>query len=109
MIKITKFVARHNWCPFDIWLEGLKDSRARAKIQMRIDRLRLGNEGHWASVGEAVRELKITEGKGYRVYYGWTGTEAILLLCGGDKSSQKKDIKQAKQYWRQYNDQNRTL
>lgn len=76
---------------------------------MRIDRLSLGNEGHWNSVGEGVRELKITDGKGYRVYYGWTGKEAVLLLCGGDKSSQTKDIKQAKEYWRQSNDQNKTL
>ncbi len=104
MIEITKFVAEHDWCPFDIWFDGLKDKRARAKIQIRIDRLRLGNEGHWRSVGNGVRELKINEGKGYRVYYGWTGKKVVLLLCGGDKSSQANDIKQAKAFWSEYNE-----
>jgi len=63
MIEIIKYVAEHNWCPFDIWLDGLRDPRAKAQIQVRLNRLQLGNEGHWKSVGEGVRELKIPIGK----------------------------------------------
>lgn len=105
MIEITKYIADHDWCPFDIWMDGLKDSKAKAKILTRIQRLSQGNEGYWKSVGEDVRELIIDVGKAYRVYYGWTGSEAVLLLCGGSKSKQSNDIKQAKEYWRQYNEQ----
>jgi len=97
-------VAEHEWCPFDIWMDGLRDVKAKARILVRLDRLQQGNEGLWKSVGDDVRELKIDVGKGYRVYYGWTGKEAVLLLCGGSKSSQSKDIKQAKAYWSLYNE-----
>ena len=72
---------------------------------MRLNRLQLGNEGHWKSVGDGIKELKIPIGKGHRVYYGWTGKEIVLLLCGGDKSTQRKDISKAKQYWSDYNEQ----
>ena len=105
MIEIFKYVAKHDWCPFDIWLNDLKDLRAKAQILVRINRLQLGNEGHWRSVGEGVRELKVSVGKGYRVYYGWTGKEIVLLLCGGNKSTQKQDILKAKEYWSDYNEQ----
>lgn len=97
-------MAEHEWCPFDIWMDGLRDVKAKARILVRLDRLQQGNEGLWKSVGDDVRELKIDVGKGYRVYYGWTGKEAVLLLCGGSKSSQSKDIKQAKAYWSLYNE-----
>ena len=69
-----------------------------------LDRLQLGLEGHWRSVGEGVRELKIPEGKGYRVYYAWDGPTIVLLLCGGDKSTQSADIENARTYWRDYNE-----
>jgi len=59
-------------------------------------------EGDWKSVGEGVRELRIPTGKGYRVYYAWHGEVIILLLCGGDKSSQINDIKKARRFWRLY-------
>lgn len=105
MIKVSKFVADHDWCPFDIWIDSLKDAKAKARILVRVERLSSGNEGYWKSVGDDVRELIIDVGKAYRVYYGWTGKEAVLLLCGGSKSKQSKDIEQAKEYWRQYNEQ----
>ncbi len=85
--------------PFKEWLDGLKDIMARQKIRIRLDRVRLGNLGKNRSVGEGVYELKINYDPGYRVYYGLDKKTVVLLLLGGDKSSQKKDISQAKTYW----------
>lgn len=81
---------------FDKWLKGLKDQRAKARILVRITRLSLGNPGDVKPVGEGVSELRISEGKGYRVYYVSRGDVLIVLLCGGDKSSQQSDITTAK-------------
>lgn len=88
--------------PFQIWLEGLRDLRGRAKIDARIARLRTGNLGKCDPVGEGVLELKIDFGPGYRVYCGEDGREIVILLCGGDKRTQKADIAKAKEYWREY-------
>lgn len=77
------------------WLIGLKDLRARAKIQARLDRLEGGNPGDCVPVGEGVHELRIHYGPGYRVYFCYEGRRIILLLCGGDKTSQQADIKLA--------------
>jgi putative addiction module killer protein len=82
---------------FSRWLRGLADSRARAKIAARIDRLAHGNPRDVDSVGEGVSELRIHFGPGYRVYFASRGRAVVILLCGGDKSSQVKDIKTAKQ------------
>ena len=79
------------------WLNGLADRRARAKIAARIDRLAQGNPGDVVSVGEGVSELRIHFGPGYRVYFVARARALVILLCGGDKSSQAKDIKAAKQ------------
>jgi len=81
---------------------SVRSRKAKARIFNRIDRLALGLEGDWKSVGEGVRELRITEGKGYRIYYAREGEKLILLLCGGNKSSQAEDIKKAKSYWRNH-------
>ena len=81
---------------FSGWLHRLKDRRARARILVRIDRFRNGNPGDVKSVGAGVFEMRIPEGKGYRVYYAQHGESIILLLCGGDKSSQSADIAMAK-------------
>lgn len=104
MIKIYKFQDETGRIPFDDWITGMRDKRAEKRVQIRIDRLVLGLEGDWKLVGEGVRELRITEGKGYRVYYAWDGDKLVILLCGGDKSSQGKDIEKAKSYWRKYHD-----
>lgn len=77
-------------------MAGLRDHRARAKIAARIDRLALGNPGDVGPVGEGVSELRIHYGPGYRVYFVKRGRTLIVLLCGGDKSSQAKDIKAAR-------------
>lgn len=81
---------------FSAWLRVLRDSRARAKIAARVRRLAFGNPGDVRPVGEGISELRIHHGLGYRVYYVQRGVELILLLCGGDKSSQDQDIEAAK-------------
>lgn len=81
---------------FSTWLRGLRDSQARARIAARIRRLAFGNPGDVKPVGEGVSELRIHYGPGYRVYYVQHGTVLIILLCGGDKSTQAKDIEAAK-------------
>ena len=78
------------------WMAGLRDHRARAKIAERIDRLTHRNPGDVKSVGEGISELRIHYGPGYRVYFVPRGKTLIVLLCGGDKSTQTKDIKTAK-------------
>jgi putative addiction module killer protein len=88
--------------PFNEWLKSLGDRKGRAVIRTRISRLQLGLFGDAKSVGEGVNELRISFGPGYRVYYALEGKSVILLLCGGDKSTQDKDIKLAKGYWDDY-------
>ncbi len=81
---------------FDRWLRGLRDPQARARIAARLRRLSLGNPGDVKPVGGGISELRIPHGPGYRVYYLATGPVVVVLLCGGDKSSQPRDIEQAK-------------
>ena len=78
------------------WLVALRDIPARARIAKRIDRIALGNFGDAKSVGGGVSELRFTFGPGYRVYYTRRGDIVVILLCGGDKSSQEQDIERAK-------------
>ena len=80
---------------FAKWLDEIQDIRARARILVRIERLSAGNPGDVKPVGEGVSELRIDYGTGYRVYYKKQGRKLILLLAGGDKNSQAKDIKTA--------------
>ncbi len=80
---------------FDLWLRSLKDRIARSRILARIDRLSLGNAGDVKPVRSGVSEMRINCGPGYRVYFMNHGEMLVLLLCGGDKSSQKRDIEQA--------------
>jgi len=80
---------------FAKWLDGLRDLRARARIQARVERLALGNPGDVRPVGEGVSEMRLDYGPGYRVYYKKRGRRLIILLAGGDKGTQAKDIKAA--------------
>jgi putative addiction module killer protein len=80
---------------FARWLDGLRDVRARARVLARIERLAAGNPGDVAPVGEGVSELRINYGPGYRVYFKKRGRRLIILLAGGDKSTQAKDIQGA--------------
>jgi putative addiction module killer protein len=80
---------------FSKWLSGLRDRQARARIQTRIDRLQLGLAGDVRPVGEGVSELRIDYGPGYRIYFAQRGRALVILLSGGDKRTQDKDIKTA--------------
>jgi putative addiction module killer protein len=77
------------------WLDGLRDIRARARVLARVERLAAGNPGDSEPVGEGVSELRINYGPGYRVYYKQEGRMLLILLAGGDKSTQSRDIKRA--------------
>lgn len=80
---------------FGAWLDGLRDARARARVQVRIERLAAGNPGDVKPVGEGVSEMRIDYGPGYRVYFMQTGSEIVVLLVGGDKTTQDADIRRA--------------
>jgi putative addiction module killer protein len=80
---------------FDAWFDALKDKQARARIEVRVARAEDGNFGDCAPVGEGVSEMRIHYGPGYRVYFTQRGLELVILLAGGDKSTQVKDIKTA--------------
>jgi putative addiction module killer protein len=87
---------------FDDWLRGLRDLTGRARIDMRIRRLANGNPGDVRPVGKSVSELRIDSGPGYRIYYATKGDELILLLAGGDKSTQARDIETALALWKDW-------
>jgi putative addiction module killer protein len=86
---------------FADWLSGLRDTRAAARINIRLRRLSLGIPGDVRPVGEGVSEMRIDYGAGYRVYFIRRGTAVVMLLCGGDKQSQPRDIETAKWLARQ--------
>jgi putative addiction module killer protein len=83
------------------WIAGLSDDRVRARIEVRIYRLSLGNPGDIKPVGEGVSEMRIDYGPGYRVYLTQRGKALVILLCGGDKRTQTRDIAAAKALARQ--------
>ena len=87
--------------PFIDWLDNLEDVD-RAKISDRLERVEEGNFGDVAKIGKGVHELRIHFGPGYRVYFGNIGSVVVLLLCGGSKRTQKRDAKQAVEYWEDY-------
>lgn len=88
--------------PFVEWLGGLDNEAARSRIKIRLNRLALGNIGDCEAVGSGVIELRIDWGPGYRVYCARLGQAVVLLICGGDKKTQRKDIKRAKRYFEDY-------
>lgn len=100
--KIEIYQTDNGKRPFSQRLKDIKDHLSRAKIRLRLDRLEMGNFGQCESVGEGVFELKIDYGPGFRVYFGKIKSKCVLLLFGGDKSSQKSDILKAKTYFKDY-------
>ncbi len=103
---INEYIDEKGNSPYADWLDGLRDTRAKAKIMIRVDRMELGLFGDVEAIGEGLSELRIHYGSGYRIYYGKEGGQIYLLLCGGNKSSQKKDIKLAKGYWQDHKRRN---
>nr|WP_194241195.1 type II toxin-antitoxin system RelE/ParE family toxin [Solimonas terrae] len=89
-----------------VWLAGLRDARARAKLEIRFRRVSAGMFGDVKPVGEGVLELREDIGPGYRVYFARHGTTVVILLCGGDKRAQDADIRRAKEYWHDWKRRN---
>lgn len=93
--------------PFTEWFESIRDKTIINRIERRINRLENGNFGDCKPVGEGVFELRLHFGPGYRIYFGEVANMIIVLLCGGDKSSQQRDIERAKTYWMEYKETKR--
>lgn len=87
--------------PFLDWLNAIKDPVVRHRIRRRLDRVELGNFGDYKILDEDVCELRLDFGPGFRIYFAEEGDVIVILLCGGDKSTQEKDIKTAKKYWKE--------
>jgi putative addiction module killer protein len=88
--------------PFQEWRKSLRDKVTLTRIDRRLEYVARGNYGDYKNVGEGVYELRFFFGSGYRVYFAEDGDTVVLLLCGGDKSTQSKDIVKAKSYWKDY-------
>jgi putative addiction module killer protein len=102
VVEIRTFETSDGRVPFDDWFMHRLDSKTRARIETRIDRLALGNFGNCSSAREGVSELRIDFGPGYRVYFGRHGDTLVILLGGGTKGTQDADMKLARQYWREF-------
>jgi putative addiction module killer protein len=101
MLTIREYLDESGRSPFRGWLQAL-DSATRARVQARVLRFETGNLGDHKQVGGGVWEARLAFGPGYRIYFGRSGRELVLLLLGGDKGSQRKDIKRAKESWATY-------
>lgn len=102
MYRIRKYKRANGQVPFDEWIITLKDVKVKSRLLKRLDKVQLGNLGDWNSVGDGVFELREHFQKGLRIYYGLEKRTVILLLCGGDKLTQEKDIRMAKLYWQEF-------
>ncbi len=102
MIEIREYITPEGTSPFEEWLLNLRDRKAKAKIVTRLGRVAAGNFGDHKYLSEGVYELRLTYGKGIRIYYGKEEDTIILLLLGGDKSTQTRDVKQAIEYWHEH-------
>jgi putative addiction module killer protein len=101
MVEVVQYETEEGTCPFADWFDDL-DARAAAKVRTAIARIETGNLGDVKPVGEGVSERRIDFGPGYRVYFGQDGQRLVILLLGGTKKRQQRDISQAKAYWRDY-------
>ena len=96
-MEVRRYRSADGFEPFGAWLASLRDSRTRAAVLVRIDRLSAGNYGDCKSVGHGVTELRVNHGPGYRIYCALIGRELVLLLGGGDKHRQHRDIRVAQE------------
>jgi putative addiction module killer protein len=99
---IKKLELQNGLVTFDEWFDSLRDKKMQAAVDARLTRVRAGNFGDCKSVGGGVFELRISFGPGLRVYYGLHGQQVVVLLGGGDKRSQSRDIRRAQQLWQQF-------
>jgi putative addiction module killer protein len=88
--------------PFQVWIDNLRDQQGRRRIISRLFRVQQGNYGDVEPIGEGLSELRLFFGPGYRVYFGEDAGNIVVILCGGDKASQDRDIEAAKDYWKEY-------
>jgi putative addiction module killer protein len=100
--ELREYLTETGRNPFREWLHSLRDLQARARIRVRLNRVRLGNLGDCKPVGDGVMELRLDFGPGYRIYFGQAGEVLVILLCGGDKRTQTRDTITAKQSWQSY-------
>lgn len=101
-MEVREYVAANGKAPFSSWIAKIRDRQVRARIRTRVSRIRVGNFGDCKPIGEGVFELRLQFGPGYRVYFGREHEQLILLLCGGDKGTQDRDIQRAKEMWNEY-------
>jgi putative addiction module killer protein len=102
MIELFRYRRDDGREPFTEWLDALRDKVAEARVRVRLRRLEAGNFGDCESVGDGVIELRVHMGAGFRIYCGRHGKTVVILLCGGDKSSQALDIVRAKEFWSEW-------
>ncbi len=102
LISLEVYITDQGRKPFTEWLNRIEDIKTRAIIRARLNRIRLGNFGDCHSVGDGVLEFRIDYGPGYRIYFGRVGLQVILLLCAGQKRTQRNDIERAKRHWMTY-------
>ncbi len=100
--EIKKLELQNGLVPFDEWFDSLRDMRMQAAVDARLTRIRAGNFRDCKSVGDGVFELRISFGPGLRVYYGLHGQKIVVLIGGGDKRSQSRDIRRAQELWQQF-------
>ena len=105
--EVEIYRSRNGREPFTEWLNSIRDQKTQRRIRTRLAALKLGNFGDYKSVGAGVFELRFRFGVGYRIYFAEVDNTVVLLLCGGDKSSQTRDIERAKAYWLAYKEMHR--
>ncbi|GAB1409278.1 type II toxin-antitoxin system toxin HigB [Desulfovibrionales bacterium] len=102
MFEVYRYQNEQGKEPLTEWLAGFRDRMVQARLRLRLKRLEAGNFGDWEPVGEGVLELREHFGPGYRIYCGRHGKQVVILLCGGDKKTQARDIDQAHRYWQDW-------
>lgn len=102
MFELLRYQAEDGREPFTEWLGGLRDKAAQARVRLRLRQVQAGTLGDCEPVGEGVVELRVHVGAGYRVYCGRHGKTLVILLCGGDKGSQSRDIDRARALWAEW-------
>ena len=107
IVAVKKLILDNGHSPFDDWVRSIKDTSTRARIQRRLERIGTGNLGDAKPVGGEVFELRLDFGPGYRIYFGRVGATLVVLIGGGDKSTQQRDIDRAIKLWEDFSNETR--
>lgn len=100
--QVIIYANQDGYEPFSEWVDNLRDRQGKRRILQRLRRIEQGNYGDVAPIGDGLSELRMFFGPGYRIYFGEDAENIVVVLCGGDKSTQEKDIEDAKAYWKEY-------